>query len=63
MYTYWQSHVHSILGDTFKQDNYSIVGGDGGCRVGELRAGTTSPFPNHKGFKLQELSGEQSFHL
>ena len=39
--------------DTFKQDNYSIVGGDGGCRVGEVRAGTTSHMPDHKGFKLQ----------
>ena len=29
------------------------VGGDGGCRVGEVRAGTTSPMPDHKGFKLQ----------
>ena len=28
-------------------------GGDGGCRVGEVRAGTTSPMPDHKGFKLQ----------
>ena len=27
--------------------------GDGGCRVGEVRAGTTSPMPDHKGFKLQ----------
>ena len=34
--------------DTFKQDNYSTVGGDGGCRVGEVRAGTTSPMPDHK---------------
>ena len=24
-----------------------------GCRVGEVRAGTTSPMPDHKGFKLQ----------
>ena len=39
--------------DTFKQDNYTTVGGDGGCRVGEVRAGTTSPMPDHKGFKLQ----------
>ena len=39
--------------DTFKQDHYSTVGGDGGCRVGEVRAGTTSPMPDHKGFKLQ----------
>ena len=23
--------------DTFTQDNYSTVGGDGGCRVGEVR--------------------------
>ena len=41
--------------DTFKQDNYSIVGGDGGCRVGKVRAGTTSLMPDHKGFKLQQL--------
>ena len=39
--------------DTFKQDKYSTVGGYGGCRVGEVRAGTTSPMPDHKGFKLQ----------
>ena len=39
--------------DTFKQDNYSTVGEDGGCRVGEVRAGTTSPMPDRKGFKLQ----------
>ena len=38
---------------TFKQDHYSTVGGNGGCRVGEVRAGTTSPMPDHKGFKLQ----------
>ena len=37
----------------FEQDNYSTVGGDGGCRVGEVRAGTTSPMPDHMGFKLQ----------
>ena len=42
--------------NTFKQDNLSTVGGDGGCRVGEVRAGTTSPMPNHKDFKLLELS-------
>ena len=41
--------------DTFKQDNYSTVGGDGECRVGEVRAGTTSPMPDHKGFMLQQL--------
>ena len=36
---------------TFKQENYSTVGVDGGCRVSEVRAGTTSPMPDHKGFK------------
>ena len=34
-------------------NNRCTVGGDGGCRVGEVRAGTTSPMPDHKGFKLQ----------
>ena len=34
-------------------DNYSTVRGDGGGRVGKVRAGTTSPMPEHKGFKLQ----------
>ena len=34
----------------FKQDNYSTVGGHGECRVGEVRAGTASPMPDHKGF-------------
>ena len=33
--------------------NDSTVRGDGGSRVGEVRAGTTSPMPEHKGFKLQ----------
>ena len=42
--------------NTFKQDNYSTVGGDGGCRVSEVWANTTSPMPDHKGFMLQELS-------
>ena len=28
----------------------------GGCRGGEVRAGTTSLIPDHKGFKLEELS-------
>ena len=34
-------------------DNWCTVGGDGGCRVGEVRDGTTSPMPDHKSFKLQ----------
>ena len=37
------------------------MGGDGGCRVGEARAGTTSPMPDHKGLKLQELVNFQKF--
>ena len=52
------SHDNCLHWDTFKQDNYSTVGGDGGCRVGEVRAGTTPPpppppMPYHKGSKLQ----------
>ena len=35
------------------QDNESTVRGDGGSRVGEVRASTTSTMPEHKGFKLQ----------
>ena len=41
---------------TFKQDSYSKVEGDGGCRVGKVRVDTTSPMLEHKGFKLQQLS-------
>ena len=37
------------------------MGGDGGCRVGEVRAGTTSPMPDHKGFKPQQLVNFQKF--
>ena len=37
------------------------MGGDGGCRVGEVQADTTSPMPDHKGFKLQELVNFQKF--
>ena len=49
--------------DTFNQDNCSTVGGDGGCRVGEVRASTTSPIPDHKGFKLQQLSEIQPLQV
>ena len=42
--------------DTFKQGNHSTVGRDGGCRGGEVRAGTASLIHDRKGFKLQELS-------
>ena len=34
--------------DTIKQDNYSTMGGDGRCRVGEVQAGTTSTMSDHK---------------
>ena len=37
------------------------MGGDGGCRVGEVRAGTASPMPELKGFKLQQLVNFQKF--
>ena len=37
--------TQSVLWDTFKQNNYITVGRDGGCRVGEVRAGVTSPCP------------------
>ena len=46
---------------TFKQDDYSTVGGDGGCRVGEVQASSTSPMPDHKGFKLQQHC-QRSYH-
>ena len=39
-----------------KRDKHSTVGGDGDCRINKVRAGTTSPMPDHKGFKLQWLS-------
>ena len=32
----------------------STVGVDGGCRVGKVRAGTTSPMPDHNGFKTAD---------
>ena len=49
--------------DTFKQDNDNTVGGGGGCSVGEVRAATTSPMPDHKDFKLQQLSEIHLFHF
>ena len=41
--------VH-VLCASDTRDNWCTVGGDGGCRVGEVRAGTTTPMPDHKGF-------------
>ena len=49
--------------DTFKHENYSAVGGEGGCSVGEVRADTTSLMPDHKGFMLQWLSEIRLLHF
>ena len=49
----WSASHGSWCIGTLEQDNYSTVGGDGGCRVGKVQAGTTSPMPDKKGFKLQ----------
>ena len=61
--SYSVSHDQLMPWDTFKQDDHSTVGGNGGCRVDEVRAGTTSPMPDHKGFKLQKLSEIHSLHF
>ena len=37
----------------FTGASYSKVARNGGCRVGEVRASTTSFMPDHKGFKPQ----------
>ena len=39
------------------------MGEDGRRRVGEVRAGTTSSMPDHKGFKLQKLVNFQKFRV
>ena len=65
----WKCHGHPLLHWPLPQvssysasrDNWCTVGGDGGCRVGEVRAGTTSPMLYHKGYKLQELVHFQKF--
>ena len=49
--------------NTFKQDNYSTVGEYGECRAGEVWANTTSPMPDHKGFKLQQRSEIHPLHF
>ena len=41
------------LSNEFRNLQLMHSGRDGGCRVSEVRAGTTSPMPDHKGFKLQ----------
>ena len=41
---------YGLIVTLMKRDNYSTVGGDEGCRVGEVRAGTTSPMPTIRVF-------------
>ena len=53
--------VYIINSYSASHDNWCTVGGDGGCRVSEVRTGTTSPMPNHKGFKVQTLVNFQKF--
>ena len=54
VFTDTMSILHGYVNSySASRDNWYTVGGDGGCRVGEVRAGTTSPMPDHKGFKLQ----------
>ena len=54
-------YLGSINSYSASHDSWCTVGGNGGCRVGEVRASTTSPMPDHKGFKLQELVNFQKF--
>ena len=46
-------YISAINSYRASHDNWCTVGGDGGCRIGKVRADTTSPMPDHKGFKLQ----------
>ena len=48
-----ESFVIKLALKSTSRDNWCTVGRDGGCRVGEVQASTTSPMPDHKGFKLQ----------
>ena len=50
---YCHRWVTCFNSNSASRDNWCTVGGNGGCRVGEVRSGTTSPMPDHKGFKLQ----------
>ena len=54
VYVHFQSHNAPNLPPLHISETgyYNTVGGDGGCRGGEVRAGTTSPILDHKGFKL-----------
>ena len=48
-----KTYASFVSSESTSHDNWCTVWGNGGCRVGEIRAGTTSPMPDHKGFKLQ----------
>ena len=61
--SYSASHDSWCTGTPLKQDTYSTVGGNGRCRVSEVRASITSPIPDHKGFKLQQQSEAHPLHL
>ena len=50
---YYTDYNWKINSYSASRNNWCTVGGDGGCTVGEVRAGTTSPMPDHKGFNLQ----------
>ena len=43
-------YILAINSYSASHDNWCTVGGDGGCRAGEVRAGTTSPMSDHKGY-------------
>ena len=49
LFLYVLVQTYFINSYSASRDNWCTVGGDGGCRVGEVRAGTTSPMPDHKG--------------
>ena len=42
--------------DTYKQGNYSTVGGDGDVGSARYEPALLPAMPDHKGFMLQELS-------
>ena len=59
-WAYMTNHAHSLPSRRLNSysashNNWCTVGGDGGCRVGEVRAGTTSLMPDHKGFNSFRL--------
>ena len=51
--TGWYVSSQNVNFQSASHDNWCTVGGDGGCWVSKVWAGTTSPMPDHKDFKLQ----------